>query len=187
MNPLTIIFSITLSILNSAYSEPHIPTAGLALATGPPSLGDSSVHYAYNRHLDYGHHYVEPVRHHVSYSTYPNNVVDLFGVIHPVPGFYGHEVVHTHDGYGYGHGHAVTVKHGYKENHHFGDHGYEHEIKQEHHHGFTPFPSGYVPTHGKAVLDHGIGYAVGHDAIGHFDHHTGPFGPFGFYANYYHD
>ena len=47
--------------------------------------------------------------------------------------------------------------------------------------------SGYVPTHGKAVLDHGIGYAVGHDAIGHFDHHTGPFGPFGFYANYYHD
>ena len=92
MNPLTIIFSITLSILNSAYSEPHIPTAGLALATGPPSLGDSSVHYAYNRHLDYGHHYVEPVRHHVSYSTYPNNVVDLFGVIHPVPGFYGHEV-----------------------------------------------------------------------------------------------
>ena len=92
MNPLTIIFSITLSILNSAYSEPHIPTAGLALATGPPSLGDSSVHYAYNRHLDYGHHYVEPVRHHVSYSTYPHNVVDLFGVIHPVPGFYGHEV-----------------------------------------------------------------------------------------------
>ena len=49
------------------------------------------------------------------------------------------------------------------------------------------FVSGYVPTHGKAVLDHGIGYAVGHDAIGHFDHHTGPFGPFGFYANYYHD
>ena len=92
MNPLTIIFSITLSILNSAYSEPHIPTAGLALATGPPSLGDSSAHYAYNRHLNYGHHYVEPVHHHVSYSTYPNNVVDLFGVIHPVPGFYGHEV-----------------------------------------------------------------------------------------------
>ena len=92
MNPFTIIFSITLSILNSAYSEPHIPTAGLALATGPPSIGDSSVQYAYNRHLDYGHHYVEPVRHHVSYSTYPHNVVDLFGVIHPVPGFYGHEV-----------------------------------------------------------------------------------------------
>ena len=47
--------------------------------------------------------------------------------------------------------------------------------------------SGYVPEHGKALVDHGVGYAVGHDAIGHFDHHTGPFGPFGFYANYYHD
>ena len=47
--------------------------------------------------------------------------------------------------------------------------------------------SGYVPEHGKAIVDHGVGYAVGHDAIGHFDHHTGPFGPFGFYANYYHD
>ena len=55
-------------------------------------------------------------------------------------------------------------------------------------HEWICFPfSGYVPAHGKAVLDHGIGYAVGHDAIGHFDHHTGPFGPFGFYANYYHD
>ena len=51
---------------------------------------------------------------------------------------------------------------------------------------FSEF-SGYVPVHGKAVLDHGVGYAVGHDAIGHFNHHTGPFGPFGFYANYYHD
>ena len=47
--------------------------------------------------------------------------------------------------------------------------------------------SGYAPAHGKGVLDHGVGYAHGYDAIGHFDHHTGPFGPFGFYANYYHD
>ena len=57
---------------------------------------------------------------------------------------------------------------------------------------FVPFKSIIrrklkFPEHGKAIVDHGVGYAVGHDAIGHFDHHTGPFGPFGFYANYYHD
>ena len=39
--------------------------------------------------------------------------------------------------------------------------------------GFLPFfqakicfyCSGYVPEHGKALVDHGVGYAVGHDAI----------------------
>jgi hypothetical protein len=29
------------------------------------------------------------------------------------------------------------------------------------------------------------GRAFGADLVGGFDHHTGEFGPFGFYANYY--
>merc|ERR1712018_65151 len=146
------------------------------------------VTYAYNRHYDYGHHYVEPLITHVSYDYgYPHHgVVDIYGKIHDVlPAFHGHEVLRVHDGYG--HGHKETLKHGYKHTHGDGGHGYEHEVKHEHHHGYAPHHSGYVPDHGKAALDHGVGYAHGHDAIGHFDHHTGPFGPFGFYANYYHD
>jgi len=172
-------------------SDPDAHGGGLALATGPPSLGDSSVHYAYNRHSDYGYHHPEPLLHQVSYDYghAHHDLVDHYGLIHPVHGYHGHEAHHVHDGYsqGYGHGHAETVKHGYKHTNHYGDHGYEHEIKHEHHHGYEHKPSGYVPAHGIAGLDHGVGYAVGHDAIGHFDHHTGPFGPFGFYANYYHD
>ena len=46
------------------------------------------------------------------------------------------QVIRVHDGYD--HGHGAHVKHGYKYNHLYGDHGYEHEIKQEHHHGHVP-------------------------------------------------
>lgn len=187
MNRLIVFFCVTSSMMSLAASSPDIPVGGLALATGPPSIGDSSVHYAYNRHYDYGHHYVEPVFHQVSYDYGygPSGLVDHYGVIHPVHGYHGVEVLKVHDTYG--HGHGATVKHGYKHNHAYGGHGYEHKVKHEHQYGYGPKHSGYVPDHGKAVLDHGVGYATGHDALGHFNHHTGPFGPFGFYANYYHD
>ena len=64
------------------------------------------------------------------------------------------------------------------------EHGYEHLDHLPH-----PIPyAGYVPVYGPhGVHDHAHGYAYGHDLIGPFDHHTGPFGPFGFYANFYHD
>lgn len=191
MNRLVAVFCFTSSLMNIVTPIPIIPTGGLALATGPPSLGDSSVHYAYNRQYDYGHHYAKPLIHHVTYDygyAPHHSLVDHYGVIHdvlPTPAYHAKEVLLVHDGYG--HGHKETVKHGYKNTHVYGGHGYEHEVKHEHHSGYGPYHSGYVPDHGKAALDHGVGYAVGHDAIGHFDHHTGPFGPFGFYANYYHD
>ena len=31
------------------------------------------------------------------------------------------------------------------------------------------------------------GQAYGHDLVGPFYHHSGPFGPFGFYANFFHE
>ena len=66
------------------------------------------------------------------------------------------------------------------------EHGYEH-VDHVPHHPIAPY-AGYVPVYGPhAVHDHAHGYAYGHDLIGPFDHHTGPFGPFGFYANFYHD
>lgn len=189
-------FCVVILSLNVVQSSPdHIPTGGLAIATGPPSLGDSAVHYAYNRHYDYGHHHVAPVHiydapvHSYDYGHAHHGLVDHFGIIHPVHGSHGHEVVHNviHDGYGYGHVDGAHVKHGYKHNHLYSDHGYEHEVKHEHHYAPAPHYSGYVPAHGHGAYDHGVGYAHGYDAIGHFDQHTGPFGPFGFYANYYHD
>ena len=82
------------------------------------------------------------------------------------------------------HGH---YSHGY--NH---AHGYEHEYGH-HYAGPHPGPAphhpvkGYVPVYAHGYHDHGHGYAYGHDAIGPFYHHTGAFGPFGFYANFYHD
>ena len=70
--------------LNVVQSSPDAHTGGLALATGPPSLGDSAVHYAYNRYYDYGH----PIHYEVHYDyAHPQPaLVDHFGVIHPVHG-----------------------------------------------------------------------------------------------------
>ena len=39
------------------------------------------------------------------------------------------------------------------------------------------------PESGRGIEDHG--FADGHDAVGPFHHFTGPYGPFGFYANFY--
>ena len=48
----------------------------------------------------------------------------------------------------------------------------------------SDFPfSAYAPAYGPPQGRHGRAY--GHDLVGHFDHHTGPFGPFGFYANFF--
>ena len=85
------IFVVVILLLNVVQSSPDIPTGGLALATGPPSLGDSVVHYAYNRHYDYGHHHLEPIHIHAYDYVHPHHaLVDHFGVIHPVHGH--HEV-----------------------------------------------------------------------------------------------
>ena len=132
--------------------------------------GFSSVHYDYGRHYGYGrslYGHADPYHHHVP-------VVPVRPVI-AAPVYA--------QGYGYHH------KHGYHHNNGlFSDYGYEREVK--HGHGLhvpVPVVSGYVPTYGDVHGVHAEGYAIGHDALGHFDQFTGPFGPFGFYANFYHD
>ena len=100
MNRIAAIICVTSSMLGFAVADPDIaiaPTGPFALATGPPVHGNSAIHYAYNREYDYGHHYVAPVHHTVSYDLGPvhHNLVDHYGVIHPVYGTYGHEVVHS--------------------------------------------------------------------------------------------
>ena len=52
---------------------------------------------------------------------------------------------------------------------------------------FIKFNSGYVPVKGFPGYDHVYGHAYGHDLIGPFDQRTGHYGPFGFWANFYHD
>lgn len=138
MNCFVVLFCFISSVLvNNVQSDPDVHVGGFPLATGPPSLGDSSVHYAYNRQYDYGYHHPEPLLPLVSYDYghAQHNLVDHYGVIHPIHGYHsGHEVKIVHDGYG--HGSAATVKHGYKQTNLYGDHGYEHEVKHQEHHGY---------------------------------------------------
>ena len=47
--------------------------------------------------------------------------------------------------------------------------------------------SGFVPVQGLAGYDYSYGRAYGFDLVGPFNQHTGPYGPFGFWANLYHD
>ena len=105
---------------------------------------------------------------------------------------YGYADHHTpHHGYTHKYGHH-HVGHGYADGYHhaYGHHvahdyapayGYGHppaplHLPAPHHHGFVPQPH-----------DHVEGRAYGHDLVGPFYHHSGPFGPFGFYANFFHD
>ncbi|XP_023342848.1 keratin-associated protein 19-2 [Eurytemora carolleeae] len=82
---------------------------------------------------------------------------------------YGHHTVDDgyggYGGYGHGYGHGGYVDH---HAHGYGHHGYGGV-------GFGPHLNSY---------HHGAAY--GHDLVGPFSHHDGPFGPFGFYANFYH-
>merc|ERR1719219_837771 len=104
-----------------------------------------------------------------------------------------------HHSYGYADHHSPY--HGYK--HKYGHHqadlgyagGYHHSsgYHSSHLHSHSAVPvvpppppppyHGYVPH----PLDHVEGQAFGHDLVGPFYHHSGPFGPFGFYANFFHD
>lgn len=152
----------------------------------------STVHYDFDRHYGYGR------------SNY-----GLIGPYHAplaIAGSYGHPVVGLHvikqtqfdlfnvvtwkeigiffQGYGSVHKHGFHHNNGV-----YSDFGYQHESRQGHHLNGLPLYSGYVPTYGytPGLVDHSHGFAYGQDAIGHFDHFSGPFGPFGFYANFYHD
>ena len=46
---------------------------------------------------------------------------------------------------------------------------------------------GYVPVYGLHGYDISYGVSEGRDLLGGFSHFTGPYGPFGFWANLYHD
>lgn len=80
-----------------------------------------------------------------------------------------------------------SVKSGYHVKGGYYNVDHSHEVVDHVSHGHGHY-TGYVPVYGHGgYYDHGIGYAIGHDAIGPFSQHTGTFGPFGFYANFYHD
>ena len=119
---------------------------------------DSSLHYTFDHAYGYDDH-------HSPYHGYKHK--------------YGHH--HTDVGYAEGHHHAYGhhAEHGYNQAPVYGHHPhYDIPTPPHHHyhHGFVPHPH-----------DHVEGRAYGHDLVGPFYHHTGPFGPFGFYANFYHD
>ena len=60
-------------------------------------------------------------------------------------------------------------------------HGHHHEDKSPSHH------PGYVPVYGRHGYDISYGVSHGRDLLGSFSHFTGPYGPFGFWANLFHD
>ncbi len=150
----------------------------------------STVHYDFDRHYGYGR------------SNY-----GLVGPYHApvaIATAYGHPAVGLHviktleiinlldDNYwiNFSKGYGSVHKHGFHHNNGvFSDFGYQHESRHGHHLNGLPVYPGYVPTYGytPGIVDHSHGFAYGQDAIGHFDHFSGPFGPFGFYANFYHD
>ena len=143
------------------------------------ATGDSSVHYHFERQYGYdqkphyGYHHSYHRDHHGYHGGYHHDSYhDHYGYKH-----------HDYDHHGYGHGYHV--KHGYHKSlgpfHHGEDHAVHHSYGKAHY-------TGYAPAYGHGgFYDHGVGFAQGRDAIGEFDHHTGAFGPFGFYANFYHD
>ena len=47
--------------------------------------------------------------------------------------------------------------------------------------------AGFVPVYGHQGYDISYGLSEGRDLVGSFSHFTGPYGPFGFWANLYHD
>ena len=49
------------------------------------------------------------------------------------------------------------------------------------------FIQGFVPVYNPHSYDLSYGLAEGRDLVGPFSHFTGPFGPFGFWANLLHD
>ena len=51
---------------------------------------------------------------------------------------------------------------------------------------FMDLCSGFVPFYGN-IYNHMFGRAYGYDLLGHFNHFTNHYGPFGFWANFYHD
>ena len=52
----------------------------------------------------------------------------------------------------------------------------------------APLEHGHHLPHVNLVEQpHDITVAHGYDKVGPFHHYTGPFGPFGFYANFYHN
>merc|ERR1711892_920409 len=65
-------------------------------------------------------------------------------------------------------------------------HGYSYA--EDHHHAATyDYAPAYGYGHPPAPLHHGfVPLHHGHDLVGPLYHHSGPFGPFGFYANFYH-
>ena len=94
---------------------------------------------------------------------------------------YTHKYGHHHAGASYAEGHHHAYGHHAAVHDYAPAYGYGHPpaplpLPAPHHHGFVPHPH-----------DHVEGRAYGHDLVGPFYHHSGPFGPFGFYANFYHD
>lgn len=47
--------------------------------------------------------------------------------------------------------------------------------------------SGFVPVYQPHAYDLSYGLAEGRDLVGPFSHFSGPYGPFGFWANLFHD
>ena len=47
--------------------------------------------------------------------------------------------------------------------------------------------AGFVPVYDRHGYDISYGLSEGRDLLGTFSHFSGPYGPFGFWANLYHD
>jgi len=119
--------------------------------------GASSLHYSYEKSYGYSDHH----HHH----------------LHQPGPYHGHKHKYGHHQSGLGYAEGYHHSSGYQ-----AAHLYQHPV-------VYPAPPPPPPYHGYVPhpLDQVEGKAFGHDLVGPFYHHSGPFGPFGFYANFFHD
>jgi len=168
--PLSLVF-LSLAVAPTLQAPAPTPEDGIDLATG-----DSNLHYAYGH--AYGH----------ESSPY---------------GHGGYHHSYGHQGYAdYGYGHQGGHHAGHYGGGHHGDHGYGYGHPAPHHiphHSVAPLHHAVAPLHHAAgpgfagpllgAGPHGPGphhgAAYGVDLVGPYSQHDGPFGPFGFYANFY--
>ena len=155
--------AISAGVVHADYDvHAHVPTA-------------SEVHYSYGREYNYHEPSGYGYDNHIPSYGYQAPSYENSGYNHHEYNSYDHKHGYSH-GSAHKEGYSNNVYNTYQPGH---DYGY----------GYEPQQHGYVPVHGGPYdnRDQRHGYAYGHDAVGPFDHHTGPFGPFGFYANFYHD
>jgi len=131
---------------------------------------------------------VEPLRHKMLVSLLLLGLVSTAALAAPSADLAASDSTH-HYAYGTVYGHKAAGPYGHSS--HGYHHSYGHHVEEDYHHPYHAYGYGHNNHHighgfAGTGYHNGHGRAYGHDLVGPFYHHDGPYGPFGFYANFYH-